>query len=323
MLQPVEKLLLDLLHIPSVTGQEVPVADFLYNKLQEDFLDAHLEKIMVDENRYDILMIKGEPKSLFVAHMDTVVGDLEVGYDDDKIYGRGSCDNKNSIASMYTAALHAQSAGKNNFGLLFTVGEESTFDGAAVAQKFLQQENIAPELVIVGEPTQGKIVTAQKGVLCVEFKCTGTQEHSSVEQPDSAIHKLLDVLAHVRTLKIPQSIMNVALINGGAAENIVAGEATATVTWRTSSLHAKELLEEHMKQCNIAHEKIIHKDIAPARNTSGKFAEYEVNYFTEMFFFKNSIVLGAGNIKHAHTKDEFILRQELVDIVAEYESFLN
>lgn len=322
MLQPVEQLLLDLLHIPSETGDEIQVTEFLYNKLQEDFLGARLEKIMVDESRYNILMIKGEPETLLVAHIDTVVGDLEVGHDDKTIFGRGSCDNKNSVAAMYVAAQQAQQDGKNNYGLLFTVGEESTFDGAMAAQTFFAENNIQPELVVVGEPTQGKIVTAQKGILCVELICRGTQEHSSVENLDSAIHTLLDVLNVVREIDVPQSIMNIALINGGVAENIVAGEARATVTWRTSSKNAKQIVRDQLAQCGIEYELIIHKDIQPAQNNDKRFEKHEVSYFTEMYFFENAIVLGAGDIKHAHTKNEHIQRKELQDIVTVYEDLL-
>jgi len=123
-----EKLLIDLLNIPSESGREQQLTETVLNRLKA--ASFQVEKIPVSDDRFCVLAIEGTPKILLAAHLDTVVGQLEVSADEENVYGRGSCDTKGSAAAMIVAAEKAATAGATDFGLLFTVGEETSFDGA-------------------------------------------------------------------------------------------------------------------------------------------------------------------------------------------------
>lgn len=209
-------------------------------------------------------------------------------------------------------------------GMLFTVGEESTFDGAQGASEELFHGDVEFKLVVIGEPTQAQIVTAQKGVLALEISCKGKQEHSSSTNIDSAIHKLVKVLAHLQNFDNKNSIMNIGLINGGVAENIVAGGASATIVWRTAEKTFEERVNNFLAELkDVEFEQNVLKSISPKKSDLPQFEPNEVNYFSEMSFFENSIVCGAGSIEFAHTNNEHIKRKDLNEIVDKYKDIID
>jgi acetylornithine deacetylase len=114
--------------------------------------------------------------------------------------------------------------------LLFLVGEERDSASAKVAN----QSPRGSKFLINGEPTDNKLALASKGSLRVDLFANGRMAHSAYPQlGDSAIDKLLDVLEDIRKLKFPMvqgignTTLNVGLISGGRAPNVVADEAEA------------------------------------------------------------------------------------------------
>ena len=304
-----EKLLLHLLGIPSESGNEQAIAQFLEILLKNQF---HIQQIPVNEKRFNLLCVSGKTiKTLFVAHVDTVPGQLPVKINNDFICGRGSCDNKAGLAAMITAAQSALEKNITNFGLLFTVGEETSFDGARFAADFLKKRKIKPSRIIISEPTDLQIVNAQHGILCVEIICTGTQEHSSVPRPDSAIHKLTSLLAHMLAFPFPNTTFHIAKIKGGIAENVVAPNARAVLLFRSEQNNIRQLVQQALDIAHIKHEKNILKFIPPVDHSNSSSLKNSVSYFTEMAFFKNSIVYGPGSIGDAHAATEKVCRLQL------------
>lgn len=318
-LTDVEKKLLHLLQIPSPSGEEQKILMALKKQLLPFF---KVVKIFVTPGRYNLLCLKGEPKIILAAHIDTVKEALPIKITRTKIFGRGSCDNKGSAAAMITAALEALKERQNDFALLFTVGEETIFDGVQKVKKFFQQHNIKPKLVIIGEPTDLKIVTAQYGVLCVEFTWFGTAAHSSTLTPDSAIHKMIKDLEKIISVKIPHTVFHVAKTSGGLATNIIANKAQAVLTFRSALPDIKKRLEKILKNLPGKPKCKILKNLLPTNHTKPPFSQHWVRYFTEMAFLPNSIVLGPGSINQAHSKKEFIQRSELKKAVNIYKKIL-
>ena len=153
---------------------------------------------------------------------------------DECIYGRGSCDAKGIIAAQIAAAEQLKSVGAD-IGLLFLVGEERDSLGAQVAN----QQPRGAKFLINGEPTQNKLAVASKGTLRVELVARGKMAHSAYpELGESAIEKLLDALENVRALGLPNNpkagpcTMNIGLIEGGRAPNIIPDHARAHLLYR-------------------------------------------------------------------------------------------
>ena len=99
-----------LLNIPSVSGEEKEIAEFLVDRLSRTF---KVETQNVGNN-FNILATCGKPDIILTTHMDTVPGLLEIKEDNDYLYGRGACDTKGIIAAMVCACEEAVKEGFNN-----------------------------------------------------------------------------------------------------------------------------------------------------------------------------------------------------------------
>ena len=150
---------------------------------------------------------KPGPKLVFDAHMDTV----EVGehgawmhdpfggeLSDGKIWGRGAVDDKASLAA-YTVAIASLSrdAVQGDLYAVGTVGEE-LLEGAALETVL---NEIQPDGVIIGEPTDCRLGIGHKGRARLVFELRGKAAHSSSpEIGDNAIDKAVEMIRRVRQI---------------------------------------------------------------------------------------------------------------------------
>src|SRR5215218_3449662 len=117
-----------LINIPSVTGEELAVGQFLARHLEQ--LGYHVERQEAAPDRFNVIATtEAPPRVVFSTHMDTVPPFIESSEDEEFIYGRGSCDAKGIIAAQIFAAERLRAAGVNDIGLLFTVDEELSSAG--------------------------------------------------------------------------------------------------------------------------------------------------------------------------------------------------
>lgn len=294
----IEELLIQLIKIPSLSGQEKNIGNFIIKKLQGNGFTT--KKQFVARDRFNIIATKGKSKKWLVAHIDTVVGSSPFKITKNKIFGRGSCDNKQSVAASIIVGNIMK-----NINLLFTVGEEDNFIGAKEAKKAKTLKNA--ELVIVQEPTNFKIITGQRGVITFIVESKGKQQHSSLGNHDSAIHKLITLLNDLQ--KENWTAFNVGLITGGVAENIVSDYAQAIVVVRPKNTLEHNKIIQKLKKIKNA-DIVLKNNIIPSASSLG-FPENIAKGFSETAFFKNSIQFGGGNIKFAHTDHEYIQRKDL------------
>lgn len=316
---PTEQLLLDLLAISSVTGTETTIVNWLEQRLKTNF---EITRIPASDGRDSLLCLKGTPRVLLCAHVDTVPGVIAVRMNETSIFGRGACDNKGAAAAMIIAAEESLADKHNDFGLLFTVGEETTFDGAIASSAYMKKKGIEPERVIIGEPTDLQVVTGQRGIYVIKIECHGVAEHSSTDTPNSAIHKLVNLLSRLLTYSFSETTYHVGLIQGGTADNVVAGEASATLAFRSTQTNIKEQVEAVLAELETEYTLTTELDIKAVDHTLTGQPKQIVRYFTEMAFLPNSFVVGPGSIKNAHTDNEFVHREELNAAVRLYKNYL-
>jgi len=318
-----------LIDIDSTTGKEREVGELLFRHL-EDLVDRFdggaVERMPVEENRFNVFAAWGEPAVVLSTHMDTVPPFFPSSEDDEFIRGRGACDTKGGIAAMLQAARELLEEGVRGFGLLFMVGEETDSLGAQVANR----QPRGSRYLINGEPTENRLALGSKGYLYIRLEAEGRAAHSAYpELGESAIDRLLDVLARLRALPLPtdpvlgETTLNVGTLAGGRAANVVADQARAEMTVRTVG-PAGDL----KRRISEAVHAVPGVRIAEIRDTPAiqlgslpGFATTIVRYTTDiprLGAWGEPFLLGPGSIHVAHTPEERVAKQDLLDAVRHY-----
>ena len=307
-----------LIDIPSLTGDESAVSEFLATHLAS--LGYRVERQFVATERFNVIATTGEsPHLVFSTHMDTVPPFIASSEDGEYIYGRGSCDAKGIIAAQIFAAEQLRQGGMNNVGFLFTVDEELSSLGAQAANK----HPLAGEcrFLINGEPTDNRLATGTKGSLRLIITTRGRAAHSAYpEAGESAVEKLLDVLQAIRAIEWPSdsffgnTTCNIGVLNGGTRPNVIPDHARAELQIRlaTDIERIKPLIQEAVGgRANVEYA----SEHDPVRLFSvAGFDDCVVRFTTDVPYLSNwgkPLLLGPGSILDAHTEHERIAKHEL------------
>jgi len=316
-----------LIDIPSLTGDELAVGQYLSRYLEE--LGYYVERHEVAQDRFNVIGTTGaEPRVVFSTHMDTVPPFIESSEDEEFIYGRGSCDAKGIIAAQIFAAERLRSEDVNDVGLLFTVDEELSSIGAQAANNHSFAR--ACRFLINGEPTDNRLATGTKGSVRVFITTEGRAAHSAYpEAGESAIEKLLDILQEIRRREWPEdeffgtTTCNIGVLSGGTRPNVIPDQARAELQIRLGIdiEHVKRVLEDAVSGRGRLEYASAHN---PVRLFSvPDFEQCVVRFTTDVPYLSNwgkPLLLGPGSILDAHTDHEKISKQELnraVDLYVE------
>jgi len=190
-----------------------------------------------------------EVEIALVGHSDTVPYDpnwteaTNLTERDGKLYGRGSCDTKGFIAAALTAVETIDvSKLKKPLALIFTADEEIGLRGA---KRLADEKRLKVRYSIVGEPTSLKPIRAGKGYSLAEVIVKGREAHSAypalgasaVFRAARLINRLEEIAAQLQEdqhndFDPPYTTLNIGLIHGGSAKNVLAGECRFTLEWR-------------------------------------------------------------------------------------------
>ncbi len=263
------------------------------------------------------------PDVVLSTHMDTVPPYVALREDEEYLYGRGTCDAKGIIAAMIAAAEKLRDEGVK-VGLLFVVGEERDSAGAKVA-------NMQPRgsrFLINGEPTDNRLALASKGCLRVELFAEGKMAHSAYpELGESAIDKLIGALADVQALELPvvegigESTLNVGLISGGRAPNVIADKAEAHLLVRlvgpseeTRAAILKAVAGRARVEFSLELPFVRMRKVGDLPTMIAKFT----TDIPSLTAWGEPFLLGPGSIHVAHTPDERVSKRELLEAVEMY-----
>lgn len=315
-----------LIDIPSLSGEEAKVGQFLLSYLER--LGYSVERQEVKDNRANIIAtLDDSPHVMLSTHMDTVPPHIASTEDADYIYGRGACDAKGIIAAQVLAAerLRAED-GITNIGLLFTVDEEMGSLGARAANNHPRSRDC--RFLINGEPTDNKLAIGSKGSLRLIIKTRGRAAHSAYpEHGESAIEKLLDVLASIRDCRFPiddffgETTCNIGTLQGGTRPNVIPAEAHAELQIRlvTDAAPVKEMIERAI--AGRAQVEYLSTANPVQMFAVEGFEKAVVRFTTDIPHLTNwgsPLLIGPGSILLAHTSEERISKQELAQAVDLY-----
>ncbi|HKO60910.1 MAG TPA: acetylornithine deacetylase [Pyrinomonadaceae bacterium] len=287
-----------------------------------------------------------------VGHTDTVPFDLhwtdalKLTEQDGKLFGRGACDTKAFIAAALSAV---ETVGlpslKRPLALIFTADEEIGLIGA---KHLAAAKAIEADYAIVGEPTSLRPMRGGKGYCLAEITVKGHEAHSAypalghsaIAGAARLVTRLEDVADKLRSethplFDPPQTTINVGLIQGGTAKNVIPGECRFTLEWRPIPGQGPDRLLDLLSSA-ITEEKKNHPDLDFYVNASRTDEGYEtasdsrlvklledvsglasgtVAFGTEAAQLTQlgaeSVVLGPGDIRVAHRTGEFVPIDEL------------
>jgi acetylornithine deacetylase len=361
-------LLSELVAIDSTsTRSNLPFIDALEHKLKalgfrcerQHWADEH----GVEKANLIARLGQGLPELALIGHSDCVPFDpawaqaLTLTATGSNLAGRGACDTKAFIACALTAAERALPKLTKPIMLVFTADEEL---GCIGAKKLVEAGTALTRRAIIGEPTSLRPIRANKGYCLAEVEVRGKEGHSAYpETGTSAIFgaaRLLTKLEHFSktVLRVttdakfvpPFATLNVGLMNGGKAKNVIPGLARFTLEWRPLPAQpVNEVLkavEALIADC-VAEDPTFVATVRPLRMDRGfdTHAEADVVSFLEQRSGKRSdsvafgtegpqlsalgavpVVFGPGDITVAHQTGEFVPVDELISAASILEAAL-
>ena len=313
----------ELIAVPSLSGHEHAVSDFVL-----DLLTARGWKVRaqpVSAGRVNLWATRGTGDVTLSTHLDTVPHFFPPRVEGGKLFGRGACDAKGIAAAMICAAQNLADAGEDRVDLLFVVGEELRSDGARAAATL----PATSRWLVNGEPTESKLVSASKGSLRVVLRTRGQEAHSAYPQLGrSAVESMVALLAELRQLRLPtdtllgETTVNVGTIRGGSAANVFAGECEVEAMIRLVG-DAQEVKAAITKLVGDRADVEWGSHIQPQRfHTIAGFETTTVAYTSDvpiLAAWGTPLMFGPGSIHHAHTEEEHVSLEDLRSAVSTYE----
>jgi acetylornithine deacetylase len=372
----VVSLLSDLVRIPSVNpemgggGGEAEVARYLADRLRG--LGLAPAVVEVKPRRPNVVTtVPGRPGGLhllFEAHTDTVppstdhVDPFVPRIEGDRLYGRGSCDTKASVAAALIAVASILPARERRatVTLAFTMGEELGHEGAT----HLTASGFRADAAVIGEPTGLDVVVAHKGVARWRMVAVGRSAHSAnPERGCNAIAKMATLVRALEDRLIPQigrrmhpllgsPTLSVGRIEGGLQVNVVPDRCTIDLdrrllpgeTWNTVRTELEVLLaplrlEDPEFRVTVeapyqnfgametaADAPIVRLALEAVGRVDGQRPVRGVAYGTDAAELSKAgipcVVLGPGDIAEAHTSTEFVEIQQVVKAAAIYREMM-
>ena len=368
------RLLQDLIALPSVNPAffsdpqlhgEHRVAAFLESAARRQGLDVESQAVVPGRSNLLVrLSPRGEVRHrvLLAPHMDTVgepayALQLTPVVRDGRIYGRGACDTKGSVAAFFQSLLNVAASGPrpNHTEILFVglIDEENMQLGS----RHFAQHGPQGDLAIVGEPTGLEIVTAHKGDVWLRLRTTGRSAHGATpHRGKNAVTAMARIVLALETEyaaelaarpahpRLGRPTVNVGRIDGGRQPNIVPAECTIDIDRRTIPGETEAgvrreiiaLLRRHGLKAsydNLRTSPCEPLDTCPdlplvrsLTRAAGRKGTRGVHYFTDAAPLAAggtpSVVFGPGDIAQAHTEREWLAISQLEKSIQILERFL-
>ncbi|HEY0005457.1 MAG TPA: acetylornithine deacetylase [Pyrinomonadaceae bacterium] len=294
-----------------------------------------------------------EAELALVGHTDTVpyspswTSALSLTEREGRLYARGACDTKGFIAAALTAFEEIGAARlRRTLALVLTADEEV---GCFGAKRLVEARALSVRYSIVGEPTSLRPMRAGKGYCLAEITVRGREGHSAYPSLGASaifraarlVRRLEAIAEELKTkdrqeaFEPPYTTLNVGLINGGTAKNIIAGQCSLTLEWRPvpgqRAEYVLDLLraaieEERSRDADFDCQlEVIRTDEGMETSADSRLVRLleevtgqesgTIAFGTEapqmIELGAEAVVLGPGNIQVAHRTDEFVPIDEL------------
>lgn len=298
---------------------------------------------------------------LLAPHLDTVGLPaldtlLQPRVHQGRLHGRGACDTKGCVAAMFSAVCAVARSGRRpaETEILFLglMDEEN----GQMGSRHYARHGEPGDLAVVGEPTRLEVVTAHKGDVWLELKTRGRSAHGATPHLGrNAVRLMAQVVEVLETTYAAQlkqrshpllgsPTINVGSIRGGTQPNIVPEECVIAIDRRTlpgeSEATVRREIRAVLKAAGVAatFENLRlapcpsletdpdHPQVQALCQAAGRRRTVGVHYFCDAAPLSEggtpSVVFGPGDIRQAHTRDEWISLASLDRGAAILERFL-
>lgn len=330
-----------------------------------DYVENDLRRIGMTVTRYPLAPGRdnlvahwpdhaGESSFALQAHMDTVgvdqmtIDPFTAEIHDGRIWGRGTCDTKGALAAFLTAldiARRRSLKAIDNVHFVATVAEETGCVGAHA----LTDAGFHVDAVVVGEPTNSRLVTAHKGTYWARLEARGKSCHAARPHlGKNAIHAIAKAVDFIHNSYAPSladnrhplldsPTLSVGTIQGGVATNVVPAACTAGLDFRilpaqTGSQVAADFLlrlraavpDEDFTLTEVLSQPGVETPpnspwvgnlLTACQSQTGQANPEGVHYFADSGPFHAAgitcVLFGPGDIDQAHTAAEYLELEQL------------
>ena len=365
----------ELVRIPSVNPRmaagegEGPLAQAVALRLRRLGLEPTLQDVEPGRPNVTVTLPGAgrSPHVLFEAHLDTVspsegqADPFRPRLEGDRLYGRGACDTKASVAAMLLALESV--LGEPRWATLsfaFTMGEELGHEGVC----HLLAGGFRADAAVVGEPTGLDVIIAHKGVVRWRMVSTGRAAHSS--NPGAGVNAIVKMAAVISALELqlpPRLVakahpllgpgtMSIGRIQGGLQVNVVPDRCAIEIdrrllpgeTWTDVQGEVRRVLDElEARDSELrveietpyqdtpgldtpANARIVQVAREAVRRLDGAHPVRGVAFCTDAAHLAAegvpSVVLGPGRIEQAHTSGEYVEVQQVVKAAGIYREIM-
>ena len=330
----------------------------------EEGTKSNLFATLGDASRAGGIVLSGHTDVVPVDGQDWSHAPFEASERDGKLFGRGTSDMKSFIAVALAMVPEFLARGPEipiHFALSYD--EEVGCLGVRPMIDAVLRRMPKPQVVIVGEPSEMKVVNAHKSIQSYVTSLTGLEAHSSAtDKGVNAIMYAAELICFLSRLAEeirargdasgrfdpPYGTLNVGLISGGNAVNIIA--KSCSFSWECRGLPEQDPDEIITRFTDYANGTLLPRmraifpqaDIStrirarspglaplegsPAETLVMQLAQCNsaeaVSYNTEAGLFQladiPTVICGPGSIAQAHKPDEFISLSQ----IAECERFM-
>ena len=279
---------------------------------------------------------------LLNSHMDTVPASAEWTADphaadlvDGKIVGLGSNDAKGPLAALVCAFLAATVPAHGRLVLAATCDEETGGDGLGVLRPDLPPIDAA----IIGEPTQLRVCSCQRGLLRLRLTARGKRAHAARPwQGENAIEKAARDIGRLAALDLPEhevlgpATLQVTMIDGGVKTNVVPPACVCEIDARTIPALDNTALEARVRELVESDVELVSNRFVPletpteasivqaALAAAGHDAPQAFGGVSDFFHVRDvpAVVMGPGRSEQSHAADEWVEVSQLEQGVAVY-----
>lgn len=343
-------LLREMIAIPSPSFEEDAVCSHICSWMKGKNIEhQRIGNNIIAEHITD----SSKPTLMLCAHIDTVSPSPEYSFDpyrpencpEDMVQGLGSNDDGASVVAMIAAyryfcglCANGIKTAQPNLILVLTCEEERSGKGGmtglwpGLAQKV--------DFAIVGEPTEMKAATSERGLLVIDATARGVSGHAARNEGCNALYRALDDIEKLRSHsfgkispRMGKVNLNVTQINAGSAHNVIPDRCDFVIDIRPTEQYSnEEILAELQEICrselrarNLANRSSATFEDSPLQKAAEALKIETFSSPTTSDWMRiscDAVKMGPGDSVRSHRKDEFVYVEEIKSGIETYIEFI-